>query len=97
MTMEVFPPLTNFYTAIAEDPRIGTSHVSTYLALLQQWNVKGSVNPFQIERTTIMKIAKINARQTYNRCMKDLQAFGYLVYTPSVNASTPSSVYLKKL
>ena len=95
--MELFPPLTNFYTAIAEDPRIGTTHVSIYLALLQQWNVNGGVNPFQIERTAVMKIAKINARHTYNRCMNDLKAFGYLAYTPSANGSSPSSVYLKKL
>lgn len=95
--MELFSPLTNFYTAVSEDPRIGTTHVSIYLALLQQWNVKGGVNPFPIERAAIMKIAKISARHTYNRCMNDLQAFGYLAYTPSANASTRSSVYLKKL
>ena len=39
--MELFPPLTGFYEAIEEDVRIGTTHISLYLALLQQWNLNG--------------------------------------------------------
>ncbi len=95
--MELFPPLTGFYQAIAEDARIGTTHISIYIALLQQWNLNGGKNPIPIERTVIMKAAKINARQTYNKCINDLQDFGYITYQPSNGSSMGSRVTLKGL
>jgi hypothetical protein len=67
------------------------------MALLQQWNLAGGRNPFLIERPVIMKAAKINARYTYNKCMNNLQEFGYITYLPSSNQFTNSTVYLKGL
>jgi replication initiation and membrane attachment protein DnaB len=95
--MELFPPLSGFYKAIEEDVRIGTTHISLYMALLQQWNLTGGNNPLSIERLAIMKAAKINARYTYNKCMNNLQEFGYITYLPSTNQFTNSTVYLKGL
>ena len=95
--MELFPPLTGFYKAIKEDVRIGTSHISLYMALLQQWNLAGGKIPLSIQRALIMEAAKINARCTYNRCMNNLQEFGYITYQPSLNQFTNSTVYLKGL
>lgn len=95
--MEIFPPLTAFYDAIAADTRIGASHISIYMALLQQWNMNGGANPLTIERATIMKVAKINARHTYNKCIKNLQELGYITYLPSLNQFTKSTVYLKAI
>ncbi|MBK6993332.1 MAG: hypothetical protein IPH34_16595 [Chitinophagaceae bacterium] len=95
--MEVFPPLTGFYEAIEDDVRISTTHISLYMALLQQWNLNGGTNPVSIVRTTIMKAAKINARYTYNKCMNNLQEFGYITYQPSTNPFNNSTVYLKGL
>jgi len=95
--MELFPPLTWFYEAIEGDVRIGATHISLYLALLQQWNLAAGKNPLSIERIVIMKAAKINARFTYNKCMNNLQEFGYITYLPSSNQFTSSTVYLKGL
>jgi len=95
--MQVFEPLTIFYAAIADDARIGLPHISIYMALLQQWNVNGGVNPVIIVRASIMKAAKINARYTYNKCMNNLQEFGYITYLPSSNPFMCSKVYLKQL
>ncbi|HEY5464408.1 MAG TPA: hypothetical protein VIJ95_14190 [Hanamia sp.] len=93
----MFEPLTVFYEAIADDARIGPTHISLYMALLQQWNLNGGTNPIIITRATIMKAAKINARYTYNKCMNNLQEFGYITYLPSSNPFTLSIVYLKGL
>ncbi len=93
--MELFPPLSAFYEAIEGDVRIGTTHISLYMALLQQWNLTGGKNPFSIERISIMKTAKINARYTYNKCMNNLQDFGYITYLPSSNQFARSTVYLR--
>jgi replication initiation and membrane attachment protein DnaB len=95
--MELFPPLSGFYEAIKDDVRIGTTHISLYMALLQQWNLAGGKNPLSIERSVIMKAAKINARYTYNKCMNNLQEFGYVTYLPSLNQFTSTTVYLKGL
>lgn len=95
--MELFPPLTDFYKSASEDARISATHISLYMALLQQWNLTGGKNPVFIERSPIMKAAKINARFTYNKCINDLQDFGYIIYKPSTNSFNLSSVYLKGL
>jgi hypothetical protein len=95
--MELFPQLTYFFEAIADDPKIGASHVSLYSSLLQQWNSLGGTNPFQIKRAIIMKKAKIASRHTYNKCMNDLHCYGYITYQPSCNSFTKSVVYLKCL
>ena len=95
--MEPFPPLTEFYKTIAEDARIGVTHISLYMALLQQWNKNGGTNPIIIIRPDIMKAAKINARFTYNKCINHLQEFGYIIYLPASSPFRNSIVYLKKL
>ena len=95
--MELFPPLTGFYNAIADDARIGATHISIYMALLQEWNMNGGKNPIIIIRSSIMKTAKINARYTYNKCVNNLQEFGYITYRPSSNQFACSTVYLKGL
>lgn len=92
--MELFPPLTGFFKAIKEDVRIGTTHISLYMALLQEWNIKGGKNPIAIDRNLIMKSVKIGARHTYNKCMNDLHDYGYIIYTRSINAYSSSTVYL---
>lgn len=95
--MELFPPLTGFYEAIEDDARISTTHISLYMALLQQWNLSGGTNPVNIGRASIMKAAKINARCTYSKCINNLQEFGYITYQPSTGTSSASVVFLKGL
>ncbi|HNU15496.1 MAG TPA: hypothetical protein PKI55_13655 [Chitinophagaceae bacterium] len=92
--MEPFSPLTDFYQAIAQDARIGTTHISLYMALLQQWNLNNRENPISIKRDKIMNAAKINSRHTYNRCMANLHEFGYIIYEPAVNSAVSSKVNL---
>jgi len=95
--MEPFPPLTVFYITIADYARIRVTHISLYMALLQQWNINGGINPVTIIRVDIMKAAKINARFTYNKCINNLQEFGYITYFPSIKPFSNSTVYLKGL
>lgn len=95
--MELFPQLSGFYQAIADDARIGSTHISIYMALLQEWNINGGNSPIKIKRVLIMKTAKINARQTYNKCINELQEYGYIIYKPSSNQFDASLVYLNKI
>lgn len=95
--MELFPAMTGFYEAIEDDPRIGTTHISLYMALLQQWNLSGGINPVSIKRRTVMKAAKISGRYTYNKCMNNLAEFGYIKYAPASSSFNCSTVYLRGL
>ena len=92
--MELFPPLTMFFEAIETDVRVGTTHISLYMALLQQWNLNGGKNPVSINRVPIMRAAKINARYTYYKCINDLHDYGYISYLPSSNPLCKSFVSL---
>ena len=95
--MEIFQPLSDFYKAIEDDVKINSTHISLYFALLQKWNLNQSQNPVLIVRDELMKTAKINARHTYNKCMNELDEYGYINYSPSSNPFARSTVYLKQL
>jgi hypothetical protein len=91
--MEQFKPLSDFFTAIANDPRIGVSHISLYCALLQNCsNVGNDVVP--IISAELMKAAKISGLGTYHKCIKDLHAYGYIKYQPSYNHRKKSKACL---
>ncbi len=95
--MEVFEPLSAFFLTINDDVKIGVTHVSLYMALLQKWNINKGKNPILINRNEIMKAAKINARYTYNKCINDLNNYGYIKYIPSSNPVSGSTVYIRIL
>jgi hypothetical protein len=95
--MSEFAPIKEFYEAIADDGRISVTHISLYMALLYEWNLNNFKNPICINRANIMKTAKISARQTYNTCMRQLHAYGYIQYFPSSNPLLGSLVHLKQL
>lgn len=88
--------LSDFYDAIGEDPRIGVSHISLYVCLVRQLQLTGQVHFLLVNRTRMAAMAKIS-RRTYNKCMRDLVAFGYIRYEPSTNPSIGSKVYLNRL
>ena len=88
--------LTDFYETIADDVRIGVSHICLYVALLYEWDLSSLQNPICINRHSLMRHARIS-RKTYNKCMKELQEYGYIKYKPSSNPLERSQVYFKKL
>jgi hypothetical protein len=87
--------LTAFYEAITDDARIGTTHICLYFAL---YNAVGFINGElgEVNRDQLMQNARIS-RKTYNKCMKELQEYGYIKYEPSSNPQVGSKVQLKKL
>lgn len=94
--METVDWLSDFYEAISGDQRIGCSHISLYITLIHKAFQLGWHQPISFYRNEILSHARIS-RRTYNKCMADLQAFGYLRYEPSTDSKTGSKVYLKRL
>lgn len=97
LQMEGLKVLTDFYIAIKDDHRIGTTHISLYMALFQFYISKDFTNPVEITRAAVMKVAKIQGIATYHSGMKDLNNFGYIEYKPSYNPAISSKVFLLKV
>lgn len=93
--METLHELSAFYDAIADDPRIGATHISLYMALFQRWNLCGFENPVSFTSQEIMPLAKINSRATYHKCLNDLVDYGYITYISSCNPFLKNIVYFK--
>lgn len=94
--MESCKPLADFYEAIEDDSRIGSSHISVYMALMVISGIGSGSNPFFTYRGEIIQRARIS-RRTYNKCMRELQEFGFIKYEPSSDPARPSKVCLNKL
>ena len=87
--------LFDFYSRMADDARISSSHISLYLALLMKWEVMQEKKPFKIKRNEIMWLAKIASRQTYNKRMKELHIYRYIIYSPSADPNVGSCVSME--
>lgn len=93
--MELASVLYDFMDLVREDPRIGPSHISLFVAIMQSCKQQDYQIPVYIFGRDLMKQAKISALGTYHKCMKDLKELGYIRYIPSYNPVLGSLVYLK--
>ncbi len=80
---------------VKEDPRIGPSHISLYLAIVNCCSEQDLQLPVSVFSKNLMKQAKISATGTYHRCMRDLMDSGYINYIPSYNPVLGSLVFIK--
>ncbi len=91
--MDQLNPLSDFFNAIAGDPRISITHIGIYSALLQCWKQHNFENPINVFSYEIMSIAKISASTTYHKIIKDLSSYGYIKYEPSYKRNQGSKIY----
>ena len=92
--MNYIKHLTGFFNKINNENAINPTHISLYLALFKCWNVNRFKNPTGISREEIMKASKINSKATYHKCMKELQALGFMEYIPTYNPHSCSNVIM---
>ena len=83
-----------FMHELASDIRLKPTHISLCIALCHAWVRSNFQNVFQVSRSKLMAASRIQSRATYHKVMKELQAFGYLKYTPSYHPIKGSSVGL---
>ena len=94
--MEFSQKILSFLELIEDDPRIGPSHISLFLAILYASKEELNGSPITVFKKDIIKHAKIS-EGTYHRCMHQLTAYGYLKYNPSFNPMSGSLVKISKL
>ena len=88
--------LAGFFAMVADDARIKPVHISLYLVMLNEWQLKAFANPVEIRRDDMMQAARIKSRHTYNTTLNELQAYGYIRYLPSADPRVPSEVWFEQ-
>lgn len=88
--------LIGFFIRASGDHRVGPHHVALYMTLYQQWCINNGKSPFPVTQTQLRQTAKIG-RTTYHKCMRDLEAYGYIQYVRSYSPVLGSLVYLEEL
>lgn len=80
-------PMNDFFEKAIRDKRILISHISLFAAICRCWHKGGFVHPVAVTRRQLMILSKIASFATYHKCMKELDSFGYLSYSPSYKPS----------
>lgn len=86
--------LYGFMETVCEDPRIGPSHISLFVAILYCSKIRDHQMPLSVYSKELMRQAKISGMATYHKCMRDLNELGYIRYIPSYNPIQGSQVYI---
>lgn len=84
-------------SSLSKDKRVTVWHIGMYSAFIQLWSKNGFENPVPITRKIVLELSRIGNIVTYHKCIKDLQAFGYITYTPSYNPKAGSTVFLNTI
>src|SRR6187402_3466471 len=95
--MNYIKHLTGFFEKASNDFELNPTHISLYMAIFQHWNQNRFQNPISISRDELMRISKISSTATYHKCIKELTAKEYIIYTPSYNPFKGSTLEVLNL
>jgi hypothetical protein len=84
--------LNTFFKHVRKDDRLQANDVSLYMALFQIWNAHNFRYPFPIDRDETMQLCRIGSRSTYMKCMKRLDACGYIIYYKAAKKYAQSKI-----
>ncbi len=82
------------FIQLSSDERVTVWHFSVYMAIFFRSRANAYINPVSITRREIMKLAHIGSIATYHKCIKELQQFGFIEYSPSYDPSLGSQIRL---
>lgn len=91
--MEIFN-LFNFLKICEKDIRLNVWHFSLLNAILYLGFKQGESKIIRVSRSRIMSLSHIKTLPTYHKYFKELQAMGYIKYTPSYDPGYKSEVEL---
>ncbi|QIA09137.1 hypothetical protein [Draconibacterium halophilum] len=90
--MNYIRQLRGFFEHLEEDANMTSQHISLYMALFNLWNLNRFREQFEINRLDVMAMARIGSKSTYSKCMKELNDWGYIRYSPGANRYQVSKV-----
>ncbi|MGN7722269.1 hypothetical protein [Chitinophaga sp. 22620] len=85
------------FALIRRDGRLHANHISLYFALFQLWNLHRFQSTFPILREEVLSLCRIGSVNTYTRCLKELDMFGYICYHPAGRKGLLSQVSIVPL
>ena len=86
----------NIIDRMATDPRINVWHIGILLAIADiSYHGKGS-NPVTITRKLVMRLSHIQSLATYHKCIRQMEEYGYIKYSPSYNHYRGTTVELMR-
>jgi len=86
--------MAGFFAAIEEDTRVKLVHIGLYAALMVYWQQHGRGRVIFPPPRQIMDMAKVSARSTYQRYLRELHAYGYIRYLASYYPPRRSAILL---
>lgn len=95
--MNYITHLNAFLDKAAGELWMASYHYSLYMNLFHTWNKLGFKKTFNIRRDEIMKAAKIRGKNTYYRCIRELEAGGYLIFHQAPTRYTLAAVTMHPL
>ena len=78
---------------MSKDERLNATHISLFTGLFIHWQRNGFASPFAVTRRALMGYSRIASIATYHKCIKELDAYGYIRYQPSYHPKLGSQVY----
>ena len=85
--------ISNFFLKVATNPKIGTTHIGLFMALLYCWKEQQCQLPFHISRSKVMELAKIKSTSTYHICINDFKYVKIIAYKPSYHPVKGTSIW----
>jgi hypothetical protein len=95
--MEDQQKLLQFINYIVSDRRLKRRHLAMLVALCDVWIANNYQGSYHISRSRLMSSAKIKAQGTYQKVIKELQAFGYVDYKPSYHPKEGSTITWREM
>lgn len=90
--MNYIKHLRGFFNYLDKDEKMTAHHISLYMALFNVWNINRFREYFEINRMDLMAMARIGSKNTYSKCMKELNDWGYIQYASGSNRYQVSKV-----
>lgn len=84
--------LNAFLDRAAKEQWVVANHYALYMALFHIWNKTGFRKIFWIQRNNVMKAAKITSKNTYYKCLRELEDAKLLKYYAGNSRLTPAKI-----
>jgi hypothetical protein len=92
--METPDRLSYFISRVASDERLKPTHISLYVALCHAWIMNRFHQGYNVSRSRLMMLSRIQSRTTYHKTISELASMGYIRYQPSYHPREGSKVSL---
>ncbi len=92
--METTNRLSDLISRVASDERLRPTHISLYVALCHAWIMNRFQQGYNVSRSKLMMLSRIQSKTTYHKTLSELASMGYIRYHPSYHPIDGSKVSL---